>query len=249
MGTDIHLIVEQKKNGKWERIDPPASYPRNPWVLNQIEELKNKLTEQDLSDPDGMYVYYCEKRDRDWYSHRNYRVFSILADVRNGSGFAGVKTGEKFVPISEPKGFPLDCSCYNGDEIPKDDREPFNFGYHDFSWLTVKELTEYNWEQTVNNCGAISWEEFVQRQETGFNGEPNSWSGGIWSDDIVVIEEEEAKKQYIAKDNVCTRRYVRVWWNQTYKEATYDFYENFVLYLASLDENPENVRIVFGFDS
>ena len=261
MGTDIHLIVEQKRNGKWKRVDPPASYPRDPWVLKQIKEYEERQTDAERADPNGMYAYYIEKRDRDWYSHRNYRVFSILADVRNGHGFAGVKTGEGFVPISQPKGLPPDCSCYNGDDNdPKNGREPFGFGYHSFSWLTVKELLDYDWQQIANNCGVISWEEFVKRQETGFTGEPNGWSGSIGGGGIVTLEEAEAKKEYesekalkaVIKDAIIdtkTKRFVRVWWKLTYSEATCGFDKNVVSHLAALDDNMENVRIVFGFDS
>jgi len=39
---------------------------------------------------------------------RNYDTFAVYANVRNGHGFAGVKTGEAWEPISEPRGFPDD---------------------------------------------------------------------------------------------------------------------------------------------
>lgn len=45
----------------------------------------------------------------DWYDNRNYDVFAILADVRNGSGFAGVSTGEGFAPIAPRRGIPADA--------------------------------------------------------------------------------------------------------------------------------------------
>jgi hypothetical protein len=35
VGTDIHLIAEHKKNGKWKRVNPPEHFPRDPWVLQQ----------------------------------------------------------------------------------------------------------------------------------------------------------------------------------------------------------------------
>lgn len=40
--------------------------------------------------------------------NRHYQLFAVLADVRNGTGFAGVKTGDAVEPISEPRGYPLD---------------------------------------------------------------------------------------------------------------------------------------------
>lgn len=36
--------------------------------------------------------------------NRHYQLFAMLAGVRNGTGFAGVKTGEPVKPISEPRG-------------------------------------------------------------------------------------------------------------------------------------------------
>lgn len=39
---------------------------------------------------------------------RNYDTFAMLANVRNGRGFAGVKTGDGFPFIAEPRGLPDD---------------------------------------------------------------------------------------------------------------------------------------------
>lgn len=49
-----------------------------------------------------------------WDDERHYQLFSVLADVRNGYGFAGVQTGEWVKPISSPRGLPEDFAyeCY-----------------------------------------------------------------------------------------------------------------------------------------
>lgn len=39
---------------------------------------------------------------------RHYQLFAVLADVRNGYGFAGVQTGEPVKPIAKPRGLPPD---------------------------------------------------------------------------------------------------------------------------------------------
>jgi hypothetical protein len=44
------------------------------------------------------------------FKYRNYDVFAILANVRNGRGFAGVVTGGGFNPIAMPRGLPPDVS-------------------------------------------------------------------------------------------------------------------------------------------
>ena len=41
-------------------------------------------------------------------TNRNYSIFAILANVRNGRGFAGIVTGTGFNPISEPRGLGLE---------------------------------------------------------------------------------------------------------------------------------------------
>lgn len=47
-----------------------------------------------------------------WDDERHYQLFSVLADVRNGYGFAGVPTGEWVKPISSPRGIPQDFEYY-----------------------------------------------------------------------------------------------------------------------------------------
>ena len=39
---------------------------------------------------------------------RHYQLFAVLADVRNGYGFAGIQTGEVVTPTSKPRGLPSD---------------------------------------------------------------------------------------------------------------------------------------------
>ena len=56
---------------------------------------------------------YCNgtKFSHPQYLHdRHYDVFAILADVRNGYGFAGVRTGSGFDPIAPGRGLPSDLS-------------------------------------------------------------------------------------------------------------------------------------------
>lgn len=41
-----------------------------------------------------------------WGKNRNYTLFTILAGVRNGVGFAGTYRHELLIPIAEDRGFP-----------------------------------------------------------------------------------------------------------------------------------------------
>lgn len=86
----------------------------------------------------------------DW---RSYGVFGFLANVRNYSDIP---------PLSEPRGLPED--------IPNDyearDAAGMDFGDHSFSWLSVKELADFDYDQPVED-----------RRVTIKTG-PNSYNGG-----------------------------------------------------------------------
>ena len=86
MGCDIHMYAEIRKENKWEKV---GRIFENPWYSEDREESEwnTPLTDEP-------------------YDGRNYDLFAILADVRNGRGFAGCVTGDRFNPIAEPKGLP-----------------------------------------------------------------------------------------------------------------------------------------------
>ena len=55
--------------------------------------------------------------DVDLSENRNYWAFAVLADVRNGYGFAGIDKGDPITPISEPRGLPEDLSDELRDQL------------------------------------------------------------------------------------------------------------------------------------
>lgn len=89
-----------------------------------------------------------EVRQRYW-EDRNYLLFAILANVRNQYNIQ---------PISLPKGLPDDVSP----EVKKQSDEE-NGDVHTRSWLTLKELLEYDWQQTMedDNEEIYPYEELV----------------------------------------------------------------------------------------
>ena len=102
---------------------------------------------------------------------RSYNTFAMLADVRNGYGFAGCRTSTGFPVIHEQRGLPEDLKTnedngllinktdlvcawdWGGNEIPIDspdarrvkylDEEPMYLGDHSFSWCTLTELRTF----------------------------------------------------------------------------------------------------------
>lgn len=211
-----------------------------------------------------------------WYRNRNYDVFAMLTGtVRNGSGFAGVKTGDGFVGITRtPRGVPKDLSatikcCASWD--------------HSESWLLVSELLAYDWNgQTTKHTGVIPLSAAVSDpfmiDRTNYDewrksppAPPASYSGGISGPGIVIVGPELADKildangapidlasavdtqerkrlrgtKYDPKKHIV---YVQVEWSETYSESAQDFVDFMNQYLVPLGD-PTKHRIVFGFDS
>ncbi|WP_149023384.1 hypothetical protein [Listeria aquatica] len=120
------------------------------------------------------------------YDVRNYSVFAILADVRNGYGFAGGDIGDAFNPVSFPKGIP-----YNASEEFLKVRETWDIDGHSDSYLTLKELRDFNWDQKTMKRGFVDEEGYKEFLKTN---EVNSWStdvfgnvGKISNDDMELL--------------------------------------------------------------
>ena len=127
MGCDIHIWAEiQQINKKtdekfWMMV---GSIFKNPYYR-----------------PEGVPNTWNEPLTKHPYSGRNYDLFAMLADVRNGRGFAGCITGEGFTPIDDPRGVPEDASYDYKDEV-----ERYGVDGHSHSWFTLQELLDYDWE-------------------------------------------------------------------------------------------------------
>lgn len=151
MGCDIHFYVERKVDGKWLSADR--------WTPNEYAN--------DEGEPP-----FCVEYHDHFYTGRNYSLFGILANVRNGVGFAGCDTGDGFKPIAMPKDLPSDVSP----EV-KAESDRWGCDGHSHSWFTLAELRAYDWKgQVTKHRGWIDAWNFVLWQR---NGKPFMWSGGI----------------------------------------------------------------------
>jgi hypothetical protein len=92
MGCDIHPHFEVRRNGRWEAHSVQTKY-----AAGGSGDGTDHIDWNSFSG-DALFV------------GRNYDLFAMLADVRNGAGFAGCDTGDGFVPVADPKGFPADAS-------------------------------------------------------------------------------------------------------------------------------------------
>jgi hypothetical protein len=232
MGCDIHMRAEVRRDGRWEAVGE---------------------------------IFDCWWREGEKtaepYGNRNYRLFAMLADVRNGYGFAGVPTGSGFKPISDSRDFPDDLSPAIR-EWAEDGRD---WG-HSFSWLSLRELRDYDWDGQVSTIyGVVSAKDYECLPVEG--KAPDSWSGGIGGPGIVTFTPEDYENWKASgrpnvhdDSNILTRYrhagetkpYVRMSWPWTYREAAgEDWFEA----MDRLDDlvpeggTAEDVRIVFYFDS
>lgn len=217
MGCDIHWNVEVRRDGSW--------------VEMQLPEV------QDYID----WFTYWNNVPGWYYKGRHYELFAILANVRNGYGFAGCDMGDPITPISMPKGLPDDVT-----ETVKAESERWGVDGHSHTWLTLRELQEYDWDQESIRRGAVSLEEYETRQRTGQDYQ--DWCGGIHGPNIVTIPailvESKAKRLLNEKKKV----YVQDEWAVSLRETMNYFIEGTMKSLAELGE-PDDVRIVIWFDN
>lgn len=234
MGCDIHLYVEKRVDGKW--------IAQGDFTRDDVEE-----------DGTGGYI----SGGRDFYSGRNYDLFAILADVRNGRGFAGVKTGEGFNPIAEPRGIPVDAS----DEY-KAIAENWGEDGHSHSHFTVRELLDYDWTQETGKQGWLDmaeWERWTRWDRSQGRG-PDSYCGFVSGGAVKHITADEAdalfkgvdwsQRETVAKEHPYT--YAEATWGTPYYRAAGSFLEETMsklLKLAGGTKGIDDVRIVFFFDN
>lgn len=183
MGTDIHIVAEHQRDGKWH------------------------LADIDLPE------------------YRNYWAFAVLADVRNGYGFAGFDKGDPITPISPPRGLPNDLSQELRAPPDPDDEDYPDYqiwlGNHSFSWVTLKELLDYDLDAPMTLRGMVSLESARQYRETG---EPPQ-SSVAWTSQP---------------------GFERIEWQEPIRNHA-SLIVDLIDSLKDLGD-PENVRIIFGFD-
>jgi hypothetical protein len=126
-----------------------------------------------------------------WYSDRNYDVFAVLANVRNGRGFAGTVTGGGFVPISSNRGFP--------DDLSEEGREWFmhHGGDHSATWVSLREVLSYDYGETISKTGIVDLKEFKVFAE---RGRPENWSGDISGGSVRHVSHDQMRELLATRD-------------------------------------------------
>jgi len=246
MGCDIHFYVEKRDTTVGGGVGPwysPEQWQRPKWADDDEPQLDD--VEYDES--------YC--------TGRNYDLFAILANVRNGSGFAGCDLGSEKARIAEPRGLPDDV-C---DQI-RAQYDQWDCDAHSASHFTLFELLSFAWTQTSQKRGYTTLAEFCRwygfrldlRQE-----DPKEYCGMISGQKIQLMTTEEATDLIHAKcpediklpwDRLKWAKenypdiHVHVEWSQSYHRQCDTFWSETIPRLLRLGPS-KDVRIVFWFDN
>lgn len=221
MGCDIHMHYEVKNENGWSFYDWKSEF-----VIGHYD--------------DGSAQYdYRKVFDHPLYISRNYDLFAILANVRNGRGFAGIPTGYGFNPISEPRGLPEDVTS-----IVKEDSNDWGGDGHSHSWLSLSEVLNYNWNQTTSHYGVVGVQEYKEFLSAG---KPSSWCGSVMGGSIKMVSNEEMDR-VISENDESKEFYTRVLWEETYRDSVGDAWFSSLKHLSDMF-GTDNVRLVFWFDN
>ena len=207
---------------------------------------------------------------------RSYSMFAMLADVRNGRGFAGIKTSDSFPVIHEQRGLPSDlvlnddgdsltiksddlliawdyggeqCSVSSGRRaayLGEDDNRMW-MGDHSHSWCLLSELESFV-EQVASKHQATLCGVIDRAEYDAAKREGRSFDS--WCGDITgrdVVKATEA--EYAACPDGIT--HIRAEWKQNALTCS-----SLGKILGALQDvakvckvTPDSVRYVYGFDS
>ena len=199
--------------------------------------------------------------ESDYKQYRDYQLFAVLAGVRNGTGFAGIKTGDAVKPISEPRGLPSDFEM-DDDMHPivklehmaiemreyhrTDEELAIWMGEHSQSWLTGQEmLSWFEHAPTVSKFGVLdrgvyeAWKHRVY-EAWKHRGNPTKYCGDINGPNVIVINDTE-----IEKEQTPNWTHIQCTWKRDLREELAYFFDE----VARLVNEYGDVRFVFGFDS
>lgn len=243
MGCDIHVQIEvQQPDGHWVNYpytEEAYHYDLDAGNPNVYLEQQRAVVE-DFRATGG--VVFPQQ-----FTGRNYDLFGILANVRNGSGFAGCDTGDAWPSIAPDRGLPEGMGRPSGDvRYPGEDGEDEPYlGDHSFTWVTLDELEAFDWEGTVvNQRGVVSAEVYESLQP----GEaPREWSGGV-SGPGVYVYMPDRYEQVKQAGELAKQPYVKITWPQTAASATGHWWRKVGPVLKTIAAG-RPLRLVLGFDS
>lgn len=225
MGTDVHAVFERKIN-----------YCKK---LSRSE--KRQFNNLSLTEKNKKRKTRWEFITSEWDQDRHYNLFSWLANVRNGFGFAGVKTNDYIKPITLPRDLPEDLKDIDYDYMEYHGEW---LGDHSHSWLLGTEIINAIKEITsITRYGVISYDDYNNWDKVS---EPENYSRGVWGRNVKVIEPEELNLVPTFSPEI--RVLVSVKW-QVSADTLKEEFKYFTDEIKRLVDLYGEIRMVFGFDN
>lgn len=217
----IHFFLERKVDGKWEAI--PRSVPKLEAEDEETKALVEEIIQNETLRP-------------------KYNQILIKSDLL--AGFLSGHKDKSITPLSPAKGFPEDVTS-----IVKEKFEAVEHDVHMPSHLLVSELLEAKDKSSTIN----SWmdaDDFLLFKMSK-DGQDNQ--AFEWFDYKPNYYQELTNKQMerIAKIPLFTderARITNVVWQMPNNSRRFNTFWNFIDEIKVLDENPENLRLVFWVD-
>lgn len=261
VGCYIYLSVEVAKPGSRFEFDLQVAYDAE---LEGRPEDQARIVQ--LTTPTWTLLHpgrvLVDPPGSRWQIRRNYNLFAILANVRNGPGpYSACAQLESF-PL---RGKPTDMSA----ALQIHATDPSSFGYlgeHSFSYLSLADIDQFDWTKQAACVGYLP----VSRQAYAYDRDRlltfYEWHAigrnapGLvhqHTDNQHVLEIAEALELRLDRPKIAeaykpNMARVRITWSQSYAEIAKDFLqfcERRLRPLADQARSPHAVRIVFGFDS
>lgn len=188
----------------------------------------------------------------DYDQNRHYQLFAVLAGVRNGTGFAGARTGGHVTPIALPRGLPADFVVENESHtIPSFEHfSPMQqqyrkegdlnvwMGDHSHSWLSGGEILAWAANApVVVKTGVLDRTTYEKWDRVSC---PENYSGGVMGRDVVVINDND-----IEKASTPSWTHIQCDWDSSLREELSYFFDE----VRRLVDLHGDIRFVFGFDS
>ena len=218
MGTDIHAALEWRKNGQWHALTFKNKYFGR-W--GDVPEFSARL---DLN--------------------RDYDMFALLGNVRNGTASAGCVTGTRFDSISDHRGVPDDISAEAKAVLSNE---------HSSTWVTLSEILAFDWRKATEHQGYVTPQEFEKWQRNKqWQPEPESWCGDVSGAHIQKISNEQMQVYVASKDvDFDHNLYTLVCWGESYADAGRQIWSKILPHALALGAvyGFDNVRLVMDFDS
>lgn len=199
----MHAMAEVRKGKKWGAVGDvfPSPYGNLAKEAEELPRLVSPAEREAVKTTEG-YEEWRDTPTSDPIRMRNYRVFALLAGVRNWKCPDGK---DAVLPIAEPKGVAKDASR-TFKKFVKD----YGSDGHSHSYLSLDELVRYPWmNQTILFGGFVDADQYKVFKR---DGRPEEYCQGVGGSGVRIVENAEMES-CIAEDKA-DHLYTKVTWRE-----------------------------------